>query len=110
MFYVPTPSVFAYISGIYKASCDDADRVSMMARTENLLMTLAGFFAAFLHGHAKNVCGFAQFDCHFCGFIVALPSGISADLVAFGQYDVVRKAGFNPVPSILTLCRLSEVN
>lgn len=49
--YVPFPLVFAYLSGIYKACSDDNGRVSMIAHTERLLMTLACFFATNQDGH-----------------------------------------------------------
>lgn len=42
LLYVPTPPVFAYHSGMYKASSDNPDCL-MIARTENVLIPLACF-------------------------------------------------------------------
>lgn len=97
LFYVPSRPVFAYLSGIYRACSDYADRVSVITRTKNLVMMLACFFAAFRDGHSSRVFGYAQLNCHQAVFIVLLPTGISADLDIFGQYEVIRDDGLDPV-------------
>lgn len=93
--HIPSPPVFAYLRGVHKASSDDAGQVSMTACTENLLMKLACSVAPFLEDHSTHSFGFAHFHCHHGCFIAPLVTGISADLSIVGQYDVIRKTGFN---------------
>lgn len=50
--------------------------MSMIVRTENLLMTLACFLAACCDGHSSLTFGDSQFARHQGGFIAPLPTGI----------------------------------
>lgn len=108
--YVPTPRVFAYLNGINKACLNDAGRVSMIALTENLLMSLACFFTACPDGHSSQAFGYLQLDRHQGGFIFPFPMGILADLDVAGQYRVLRKAGFDRFLSSLAVQRSSKVD
>lgn len=71
--YVPTPPVFAYCSGLYKAGGNNRDRVIGIAKTENLVMLLASFLSACDYGHANHSFGYLQFEGHDGGFIVPRP-------------------------------------
>lgn len=51
-----------------------------------------------------------QFGRHQGGFIVPFPTGILVDLNVAGQYEIIPKASLDPVLSILTLRRSSEVS
>lgn len=84
-----------------------AERVPMIARTENQLMILACFFAAGHYGHTSASFCFARFDSCRGGFVSPLPTGISAVFDGVGQHDVLRKAGFDPVVRVFALRRSS---
>lgn len=81
----------------------------MIGRAENMLITLS-FSTACREGDCSHSFRFAQFDCNCGGFIVPLPTGISANLDIICQHNVFRKAAFDLVLSILALCRLLEVD
>lgn len=61
-------------------------------------------------GHSNHTFGYAQHNCHQIGFIVPLPTGISTYFDVIGQYEVIGKAVFEPVLSIVALRRSSEVD
>lgn len=84
MLYVPCPPLFEYLAGIQNTYSDDAGRVLMIPRTENLLILLACFFANFGDGYYSHSYRFAQFDFHRGGFIVSLQMGSYTDLEIVG--------------------------
>lgn len=110
LLHAPSLLDAAYHSGIYKACSDDTNLVSVIVCTENLLMTLACFFATCHEGDLNHTFGLAQFDFLRRGCIVPLAAGISAALDSVGQYDALWKAGFDPVLNTFTLHRRSEVD
>lgn len=73
-------------------------------------MTLDCFFAVRRDGYSSHSPGLAPFDCHHGCFIAPLPTDIFADLDITDQYDVIRKASFDYVLSILALLRSSEID
>lgn len=77
--YVTSLPVFAYASGIYRTCSDDAGWGSMITRTEDLLMTMECFFAAYRDSRSSHLFGLAQFDGRRGGFSVPLLTGIFAD-------------------------------
>lgn len=58
---------------------------------------------AFRGGYPCYTFDYDQLDNHRGGFIVSLPTGIMTNLDAVGQYDVIRKSGFDSVLSIFVL-------
>lgn len=110
MLYVPSPLVFAYLSGIYKACEEDRVRVTMITRTEDPLMKLECFFAASRDGRSKHSFWFAQFDWRQASLITLFPGGVMEDANKIGFCDAIRKSGFSPVQSILALKRSVEVD
>lgn len=82
--YVPSPPIFAYPSGTYKACSSGVGLFTMIACTENQVMTMACFFAAFHDDYSSDTLEYAQLDCHHGDFVDTLPTGILVDL------DIVR--------------------
>lgn len=101
--YIPSPPVFAFISGNYKGYLDDTGPVLIIGYTENLLLKLGCLLVACCDGHFSYTFGYLKFDSHQSGFIVPLETGILADLHVVDQYAVVRSAGFHPVLSTLAM-------
>lgn len=109
LFYVSSPTVLAYLSGISQDCYDAADRISIIILTSNLLMTRACFFPACRNRHLSHSFEFTQFDYDRTTFIVPLPTGNSADLDSVCQYGFIRKASFDLFLSTLPLCRSLEI-
>lgn len=82
--YVPSPLVFLYLSGIYKACSNDAGRILMIARTQNLTMTLE-MFGACSSFHPSRKCENAQSKFHQFGFNVSVPMDMFNDLDIVSQ-------------------------
>lgn len=109
-FVFSVSAVFAYLSGIYKACSDNIFQVSMKVNNKNLSMTLTCFSVACHDSDSSHTFQYVQFECYQGGFIVPMSTGIWSDLDIIGQYEVILRAGFDSVLSILSLRRSSYVD
>lgn len=64
-------------------------------------MEMACFFVACLGGNSSDMFVYAQADIQQGGFLVLLPIGISSVFTSADQHEVVSKADFARVQSIL---------
>lgn len=109
-FYIPSPLVHAYFSGIYRACSVDNVRVLVIMLMEKTLMVLKCFFSACHECHSSHMFGYSQLDCYQCSFTVPFTTGTSVDLHTIGQYEVIHKAGSDLIFRILTFWHSSKVD
>lgn len=89
LLYVPTSTVFSYCTGIYNNCRFVKERVEMINRTENVLMTMVCFFAACWNRNSSHLFGNVLFDHHHCDILVSLMTAILEDVEILGLDEVI---------------------
>lgn len=83
--------------------------VALIARTQNLLMTMSRFFGPCPNGNSCRSFGHVLLEHPHGSLPVLLETGIlrSTELLRF--YNVMRLAGYDPLLCFLAICSLREI-
>lgn len=107
---MPTRHIIHYRSGLYMENGEDRARVTATAKTKNLVVSFALFFAACNARHVEYYFSFMKFDSRDSGFIVSETAPFEKETDKVGLIKLIKRCGHYSSKQLRVLKRTANID